>query len=176
MIASCLEEIMWLHRKALLTLLSLVIAPTIVYGDDGVERLNSVMVNPRKVANYIAKEFVCFSAKPRSVFEDSVNPISDRTFQMARNLGPMYMKVYGDSSQLELQMDGFARNGEDSGLVLITPNGWRAFHKWAQEAGLVPVIVLDYEQDSWKPKDALKVLTVANKLGITNCLWQLGTG
>ncbi|XP_065075486.1 uncharacterized protein LOC135699212 [Ochlerotatus camptorhynchus] len=166
---------MWLHRKALLTLLSLVIAPTIVYGDS-VEQLTSVMVNPRKVTNYIAKEFACFSAKPRSVFQDSLNPISDKTFQMAKNLGPMYMKVYGDSSQLELKMDGFAGNEEDSGLVQITPNGWRAFNKWAQEAGLVPVFVLDYSEDSWKPRNALKVLTVANKLGITNCLWQLGTG
>ncbi|KXJ75767.1 uncharacterized protein LOC134285673 isoform X2 [Aedes albopictus] len=156
--------------------LALLVVLVEFYETGAEDPMASVMVNPRKVINHIAREFVCFSAKPRSVFEDSLNPVSETTFQMAKKLSPMYMKVYGDSSQLELQMDGFVVKEDDSELVQITPNGWRAFDRWAQEAGLVPVFVLDYGEHSWKPRNALKVLTVANKLGITNCLWQLGVG
>ncbi|XP_055643760.1 uncharacterized protein LOC129779970 [Toxorhynchites rutilus septentrionalis] len=159
---------MWLIIAALVVAAN---SPAQVSGEDN--RL-SVVVNPKNVINYISKEFVCFSAKPRNVFENSLNPISEKSFLMAKNLGPMFLKVYGDSSQLELQIESRNDRSGDSDLIQITPNGWRAFNEWAQQAGVIPIFVLDYEQANWKPTGALKVLTVAKKLGVQNCLWQLG--
>lgn len=181
-------RIMWLKSAAFVTLMVVIVSIASVYGkeennqkqeeeeQEELQQSPSVMVDSQKVINNIAQEFVCFSAKPRTVFEDALNPISETTFKMAKQLSPSYLKVYADSSQMELQMEAFSVREEQSELIQITPNGWRAFDKWAQEAGMVPIFVLDYSGDSWKPNSALKVLMVANSLGITNCLWQLGTG
>ncbi|XP_039444358.1 uncharacterized protein LOC120424333 [Culex pipiens pallens] len=135
-----------------------------------------VTINTKNVVNYIDKEFVSFLAEPKAVFADSINPVNEQSFQMTRSLGPMYMKVYCDSSQLELQIDGVG-GADDPTLVQITPKGWRAFNEWVKQAGVLPIFVIDYEVNGgWKPKSALRMLTVANKLGIRNCLWQLGSG
>ncbi|XP_058447319.1 uncharacterized protein LOC131427789 [Malaya genurostris] len=144
-----------------------------VYGAE--ENSVSVVINPRNVINYISQEFVGFSAQPRTVFEDSINPISETSFLMARNLGPMYFKVFGDSGQLELNMAGSSETLFDTELIQLTPNGWKAFDEWAELAGVIPVFVIDYSGENWKPKSALRVLTVAHKLGIRDCLWQLGS-
>ncbi|XP_058812408.1 uncharacterized protein LOC131676970 [Topomyia yanbarensis] len=161
---------MWLRVAVL------VIAASLSDCYDTEEDLISVVINPRSVINYISQEFVGFSAQPKSVFEESVNPISETSFHMARNLGPMYVKVFGDADQLELNMAGSGEMGSDTDLIQLTPNGWKAFDEWAELAGVIPVFVLDYSGECWKPKTALKLLTVAHKLGIRDCLWQLGSG
>lgn len=149
---------------------------TVLSFSNGEAIVVGVTINTNHVVNYIDKEFVSFLAEPKAVFADSINPVNEQSFQMTRSLGPMYMKVYCDSSQLELQIDGVG-GADDPTLVQITPKGWRAFNEWVKQAGVVPIFVIDYEVNGgWKPKSALRMLTVANKLGIRNCLWQLGTG
>ncbi|XP_053698745.1 uncharacterized protein LOC128745691 [Sabethes cyaneus] len=164
---------MWLSVSTLLLPAILVCG---VYGteEDGVI---SVVIHPKQVINYISQEFVCFSAQPKNVFDGSLNPISDASFQMAKSVGPMYVKVFSDSDQLLLNMDGSGETTDaDAELVRLTPNGWKAFDDWAEQVGVIPIFVLDYDESYWKPKHALKTLTVAHKLGIKDCLWQLGNG
>ncbi|XP_055539244.1 uncharacterized protein LOC129726491 [Wyeomyia smithii] len=163
---------MWLCISALL------LPAILVCGADGTEEdgVINVVINPKHVINYISQEFVCFSAQPKNVFDGPLNPISDASFQMAKNVGPMYVKVFSDSDQLLLNMDGSSETNGDAELVQLTPNGWKAFDDWAEQVGVIPIFVLDYSESSWKPKHALKTLTVAHKLGIKDCLWQLGNG
>uniref|UniRef100_A0A182VS35 Heparanase n=1 Tax=Anopheles minimus TaxID=112268 RepID=A0A182VS35_9DIPT len=151
------------------------------FGSETVRQLG-VSVNTKRLANVLVDEFVSFYAKPQDIFDGQGNPISETSFLMAQSLGGTYLKVLADSSQLHLQTiagESVIGQPDDLELVQISANAWQAFYEWARRANLVPVFVLDYPNDDdhqWDAKSALRVLTVANTLGIAECRWQLGNG
>lgn len=53
---------------------------------------------------------------------------------------------------------------------------WKNLHKWTNEHNFVAVIQLEYDSTTWKARDTLRLLGVANDIGIKNCVWQLGSG
>ncbi|XP_049281490.1 uncharacterized protein LOC125762907 [Anopheles funestus] len=151
-----------------------------VFGSETVRQLG-VSVNTKRLANVLGDEFISFYAKPQDIFDGQGNPISETSFLMAQSLGGTFVKVIADSSQLHLQTTGgesVIGRPDDLELVQISASAWQAFYEWARRANIVPVFVLDYPQDGdqWNAKNALRILTVANTLGVTKCRWQLGNG
>ncbi|XP_053659740.1 uncharacterized protein LOC128708786 [Anopheles marshallii] len=154
--------------------------PPPVYGSETVRQL-AASVNTKRLANVLVDEFISFYAKPQDIFDGQGNPISETSFLMAQSLGGANLKVIADSTQLHLQThDGESVIGkpDDMELVQISGSAWQAFYEWARRAKLVPVFVLDYPNDGerWDAANALRILTVANTLGIGECRWQLGNG
>ncbi|XP_055585111.1 uncharacterized protein LOC129737964 [Uranotaenia lowii] len=137
----------------------------------------SVSLNSRKVIGRINEKFVSFSANPRDFMDASGDSYSDASLLMARKLSPMFLKVLGDStSNQQLQTDDIDGNWqEDSELIQLSSKGWNALNELMVQTG-VPIFVLDYKPDSWTPKNALRMLSVAKKLGVNRSLWQLGDG
>ncbi|XP_035894482.1 uncharacterized protein LOC118504293 [Anopheles stephensi] len=149
-------------------------------GSEPVRQLG-VSVNTKRLANVLGDEFISFYAKPQDIFDGQGNPISETSFQMAQSLGGTFLKVVADSSQLHLQTaagESVIGQPEDMELVQISAGAWQAFYEWARRAHLMPVFVLDYPTDGgqWDAKNALRILTVASTLGISECRWQLGNG
>jgi hypothetical protein len=92
---------------------------------------------------------------------------------MAKSLSPAYLKIFGRKSSLKLTSSKI--RSPQNRYIEVTPQGWKSFNQWAIQAGIIPVIVLDWSPKTWQPKDVLNVLAVANSLGVRKCLWQLGT-
>lgn len=53
---------------------------------------------------------------------------------------------------------------------------WKNLNKWTNKHNFVAVIQLEYDMSSWKARDTLRLLGVANDIGIKDCVWQLGSG
>lgn len=58
----------------------------------------------------------------------------------------------------------------------IDPTDLLALSNWMRLTNLQPIIALPYNPNNWNPRDVIKVLGIADKLGIKDCIWQLGSG
>ncbi|XP_037943903.1 uncharacterized protein LOC119676719 [Teleopsis dalmanni] len=86
--------------------------------------------------------------------------------QMATTLGDSYIKFIGDYF--------FAANAETK-LRNPTKVIWKGFNRWTRAVNWTMVIPVPYTPGDWEPMHALKILNTSYMVGISDCIWQLGT-
>lgn len=93
-------------------------------------------------------------------------------------MGPAFIKL-NVNPHLKLHEGNTLEQMEESNKAKQFEFGvqeWRNLHKWANKHRFTPVVQLEYDAASWKARDTLSVLGVANDIGIKNCVWQFGSG
>lgn len=60
--------------------------------------------------------------------------------------------------------------------TVINPADLLELSNWMRLTNLQPIIALPYNPNKWNPRDVIKVLGMADNLGIRDCIWQLGSG
>lgn len=119
-----------------------------------------VQLSLRKSINSVSDNYISFALDPR-ISWDSIT-ISNATLTMAKSLSPANIRV--------------AENQKADSIIEKSPNDWKNFYDWIKNSGFKPIFTLNYNPQSWQPRNALKMLTVANNLEIKDCIWQLGSG
>lgn len=119
-----------------------------------------VQLSLRKPVNSVSDKYISFSLDPRIAW-DTIK-ISNATLTMAKSLSPAYIRV--------------SENQKADSIIEKSPNDWKIFYDWIKNSGFKPIFTLNYNPQTWQPRNALKMLTLANNLEIKDCIWQLGSG
>lgn len=104
-----------------------------------------------------------------NIFSDLVN-----TTVLAKNLGSAYLKINGGTGNQFTLDDETIPLKENQ--VRILPSDWKLLHQWLSRTSLKPVISLPYSSKQWSPRDIISVMGISSRLGVRNCIWQLGSG
>lgn len=93
---------------------------------------------------------------------------------LARNVGKAYIKINGGTTnQFTLDDSTISVNEKQ---VRILPSDWQALHQWLSKTNLKPIVALPYTSKQWSPRNIISILGLSNRLGVRNCIWQLGSG
>lgn len=119
-----------------------------------------VQLSLRKPINRVSDKYISYSLDSGLAW-DTVK-ITDATLTMAKSLAPAYIRV--------------SENQNVDSIIEKSPKDWKIFYDWIKSSGLKPIFTLNYNPQTWQPRNALRMLTLANSLEIKDCIWQLGSG
>lgn len=119
-----------------------------------------VQLSLRKPINTVSDNYISFALNPKIAW-DTIK-ISNATLTMAKSLSPAYIRV--------------SENQKADSIIEKSPNDWKTFYDWIKNSGFKPIFTLNYNPQTWQPRNALRMLTLANNLEIKDCIWQLGSG
>lgn len=132
-----------------------------------------VQMNLMKPIVTLNENFVSYSINSRHVLHSITTMVQDTPKSNPLSiLSPGYIKV---NLSPALNHDGTIQQIE-SGATDYGLKQMQILNEWANQNGFTMIIQVEYTPDSWRSKDALNMLGVANDYGITNCIWQLGSG
>lgn len=126
-----------------------------------------VQLNINRPINDVSSKFVSFSMKPEDLYRALDGPKRKTITRMASMLGNAHIKFIGDYNFAEMT---------ETRLRNPTKIVWKGFNKWSTAVNWSMIIPVPYTPNSWDPMHALKILNTSQLVGITNCIWQLGTG
>lgn len=154
--------------KLLLPVITVVLCVLSAYCDDKL-----VQINLKKSFNVPSNgNFISFSMDDYRL-QFSKIPIDDKEFSLRlKQISPSYVRTPLTNS--------FFPSNETNDVNIseldLNVDDWKKYYDWLNSVGMTPIFSIPYYPRMWKPKNVLKILSVAFNLGITDCIWQLGIG
>uniref|UniRef100_A0A336LV33 CSON000744 protein n=1 Tax=Culicoides sonorensis TaxID=179676 RepID=A0A336LV33_CULSO len=137
-----------------------------------------IQINFKKPINQISDKYVSFNIDAKYLLNGYYTRwLSNSTEDIFDTLGPAYIKL-NMSPELKFESGATLEQIDEINLKRQIEFGiqeWKNLQKWTEKHNFVAVIQLDYDQSTWKARDTLRLLGVANDIGIKNCVWQLGS-
>ncbi|XP_030370825.1 uncharacterized protein LOC115621345 [Scaptodrosophila lebanonensis] len=125
-----------------------------------------VQLHVNRPYNDVSEKFVSFAVKPEDLYDALDGPNRKALTGMAAMLGDSYVKFIGDFY--------FATNAPKR-LRNPTKIIWKGFNRWTRAVNWTMIIPVPYAPDEWDSMHTLKILNTSYMVGITDCIWQLGT-
>ncbi|XP_069961697.1 uncharacterized protein [Bactrocera oleae] len=126
-----------------------------------------VQLNVNRPLNDVNEKFVSFTVEPSDLYH-ALDGLNRKTLtQMATMLGTSYIK-FSDDYNFIPDTDTKYRNP--------TKTIWKGFNRWTSAVNWTMIMPLPYEAGEWDPMESLRILNSSYSTGITDCIWQLGTG
>ncbi|XP_060645507.1 uncharacterized protein LOC132784120 [Drosophila nasuta] len=125
-----------------------------------------VQLHVNRPYNDVSEKFVSFAVKPEDMYDALDGKNRKAVTSMAALLGDAYVKFTGDFY--------FATNAPTR-LRNPTKIIWKGFNRWTRAVNWTMIIPVPYAPDEWDSMHTLKILNTSYMVGITDCIWQLGT-
>ncbi|KAL7727758.1 hypothetical protein ACLKA6_008090 [Drosophila palustris] len=125
-----------------------------------------VQLHVNRPYNDVSEKFVSFAVKPEDMYDALDGKNRKAVTSMAALLGDAYVKFIGDFY--------FATNAPTR-LRNPTKIIWKGFNRWTRAVNWTMIIPVPYAPDEWDSMHTLKILNTSYMVGITDCIWQLGT-
>ncbi|XP_030559106.1 uncharacterized protein LOC115761479 [Drosophila novamexicana] len=125
-----------------------------------------VQLHVNRPYNDVNEKFVSFAVKPEDLYDALDGKSRKAVTSMAALLGDAYVKFIGDFY--------FASNAPQR-LRNPTKIIWKGFNRWTRAVNWTMIIPVPYAPDEWDSMHTLKILNTSYMVGITDCIWQLGT-
>ncbi|KAH8288778.1 hypothetical protein KR054_009510 [Drosophila jambulina] len=125
-----------------------------------------VQLNVNRPYNDVNEKFVSFAVRPEDLYDALDGKNRKAVTNLANLLGDAHIKFIGDFY--------FASNAP-SRLRNPTKIIWKGFNRWTRAVNWTMIIPVPYAPDEWDSMHTLKILNTSYMVGITDCIWQLGT-
>ncbi|KAH8417446.1 hypothetical protein KR222_000051 [Zaprionus bogoriensis] len=125
-----------------------------------------VQLHVNRPYNDVSEKFVSFAVRPEDLYDALDGKNRKAVTSMAALLGDAYVKFVGDFY--------FATNAPTR-LRNPTKIIWKGFNRWTRAVNWTMIIPVPYAPDEWDSMHTLKILNTSYMVGITDCIWQLGT-
>ncbi|XP_058982868.1 uncharacterized protein LOC101898197 isoform X2 [Musca domestica] len=125
-----------------------------------------VQLNINRPVNDVSDKFVSFTMKPEDLYEALDGSHRKSITRMASMLSHSHLKFVGDY---------YFATKKNTKLRNPTKIVWKGFNKWTRALDWTMVIPVPYTPNDWDPMHSLKILNNSQAVGITDCIWQLGT-
>ncbi|XP_017035955.1 uncharacterized protein [Drosophila kikkawai] len=125
-----------------------------------------VQLNVNRPYNDVNEKFVSFAVRPEDLYDALDGKSRKAVTNLANLLGDAHIKFIGDFY--------FASNAPTR-LRNPTKIIWKGFNRWTRAVNWTMIIPVPYAPDEWDSMHTLKILNTSYMVGITNCIWQLGT-
>ncbi|KAH8382341.1 hypothetical protein KR009_002965 [Drosophila setifemur] len=125
-----------------------------------------VQLHVNRPYNDVNEKFVSFAVRPEDLYDALDGKNRKAVTNMANMLGDAHLKFVGDFY--------FASNAPTR---LRNPSKiiWKGFNRWTKAVNWTMIIPVPYGPDEWDSMHTLKILNTSYMVGITDCIWQLGT-
>ncbi|XP_017013626.2 uncharacterized protein [Drosophila takahashii] len=125
-----------------------------------------VQLHVNRPYNDVNEKFVSFAVRPEDLYDALDGKNRKAVTNLANLLGDAHIKFVGDFY--------FASNAP-SRLRNPTKIIWKGFNRWTRAVNWTMIIPVPYAPDEWDSMHTLKILNTSYMVGITDCIWQLGT-
>ncbi|XP_059217813.1 uncharacterized protein LOC106095284 isoform X2 [Stomoxys calcitrans] len=125
-----------------------------------------VQLNINRPVNDVSDKFVSFTMKPEDLYEALDGSHRKSITRMASMLDHSHIKFVGDY---------YFASETNTKLRNPTKIVWKGFNKWTRAMDWSMIIPVPYTPNDWDPMHAFKILNNSQAVGITDCIWQLGT-
>ncbi|ALC46096.1 CG14309 [Drosophila busckii] len=125
-----------------------------------------VKLHVNRPYNDVHEKFVSFVVKPEDLYDALDGKHRKAVTSMAALLGDAFVKFDGDFY--------FASNAPTR-LRNPTKIIWKGFNRWTRAVNWTMIIPVPYAPEEWDSMHTLKILNTSYMVGITDCIWQLGT-
>ncbi|XP_017101696.2 uncharacterized protein [Drosophila bipectinata] len=125
-----------------------------------------VQLHVNRPYNDVNEKFVSFAVRPEDLYDALDGKNRKAVTNMATLLGDAHIKFVGDFY--------FASNAPTR-LRNPTKIIWKGFNRWTRAVNWTMIIPVPYAPDEWDSMHTLKILNTSYMVGITDCIWQLGT-
>ncbi|EDW80570.1 uncharacterized protein Dwil_GK11492 [Drosophila willistoni] len=125
-----------------------------------------VQLHVNRPYNDVSEKFVSFAVKPEDLYDALDGKNRKAVTSMAALLGDAYIKFIGDFY--------FATNAPTR-LRNPTKIIWKGFNRWTRAVNWTMIVPVPYAPDEWDSMHTLKILNTSYMVGISDCIWQLGT-
>ncbi|EDV93301.1 GH19226 [Drosophila grimshawi] len=125
-----------------------------------------VQLHVNRPYNDVSEKFVSFAVRPEDLYDALDGKNRKAVTSMAALLEDAYVKFVGDFY--------FATNAPKR-LRNPTKIIWKGFNRWTSAVNWTMIIPVPYAPDEWDSMHTLKILNSSYMVGITDCIWQLGT-
>ncbi|XP_001358544.4 uncharacterized protein [Drosophila pseudoobscura] len=125
-----------------------------------------VQLHVNRPYNDVNEKFVSFAVRPEDLYDALDGKNRKAVTSMATLLGDAHIKFVGDFY--------FATNAPTR-LRNPTKIIWKGFNRWTRAVNWTMIIPVPYAPDEWDSMHTLKILNSSYMVGITDCIWQLGT-
>ncbi|XP_037732639.1 uncharacterized protein LOC119563360 [Drosophila subpulchrella] len=125
-----------------------------------------VQLHVNRPYNDVNEKFVSFAVRPEDLYDALDGKNRKAVTNLANLLGDAHIKFVGDFY--------FASNAP-SKLRNPTKIIWKGFNRWTRAVNWTMIIPVPYAPDEWDSMHTLKILNTSYMVGITDCIWQLGT-
>ncbi|KAH8268035.1 hypothetical protein KR018_007428 [Drosophila ironensis] len=125
-----------------------------------------VQLHVNRPYNDVNEKFVSFAVRPEDLYDALDGKNRKAVTNLATLLGDSHVKFIGDFY--------FASNAPTR-LRNPTKIIWKGFNRWTRAVNWTMIIPVPYAPDEWDSLHTLKILNTSYMVGITNCIWQLGT-
>ncbi|XP_016987551.2 uncharacterized protein LOC108050389 [Drosophila rhopaloa] len=125
-----------------------------------------VQLNVNRPYNDVNEKFVSFAVRPEDLYDALDGKNRKAVTSLANLLGDAHIKFVGDFY--------FASNAPTR-LRNPTKIIWKGFNRWTKAVNWTMIIPVPYAPDEWDSMHTLKILNTSYMVGITDCIWQLGT-
>ncbi|KAJ6634250.1 Heparanase [Pseudolycoriella hygida] len=144
----------------------------LIYSNYAEEVLIQIVV--KKPINTVSDRYVSFSMDPGHLLDLYLTPnkLASTTI-LAQNLGSAYIKINGGKST-EFTLDDKSIPSKLN-QIRILPADWQALHQWIKKTNLKAIVTLPYSSTDWSPRNVMNILGISHRLGVSDCLWQLGS-
>ncbi|XP_016948360.1 uncharacterized protein LOC108023410 [Drosophila biarmipes] len=125
-----------------------------------------VQLHVNRPYNDVNEKFVSFAVRPEDLYDALDGKNRKAVTNLANLLGDSHIKFVGDFY--------FASNAPTK-LRNPTKIIWKGFNRWTRAVNWTMIIPVPYAPDEWDSMHTLKILNTSYMVGITDCIWQLGT-
>ncbi|XP_033167090.1 uncharacterized protein LOC117145510 [Drosophila mauritiana] len=125
-----------------------------------------VQLHVNRPYNDVNEKFVSFAVRPEDLYDALDGKNRKAVTNLANLLGDAHIKFVGDFY--------FASNAPTR-LRNPTKIIWKGFNRWSRAVNWTMIIPVPYAPDEWDSMHTLKILNTSYMVGITDCIWQLGT-
>ncbi|XP_016943906.4 uncharacterized protein [Drosophila suzukii] len=125
-----------------------------------------VQLHVNRPYNDVNEKFVSFAVRPEDLYDALDGKNRKAVTNLANLLGDAHIKFVGDFY--------FASNAPTK-LRNPTKIIWKGFNRWTRAVNWTMIIPVPYAPDEWDSMHTLKILNTSYMVGITDCIWQLGT-
>ncbi|XP_052856087.1 LOW QUALITY PROTEIN: uncharacterized protein LOC128264569 [Drosophila gunungcola] len=125
-----------------------------------------VQLHVNRPYNDVNEKFVSFAVRPEDLYDALDGKNRKAVTSLANLLGDAHIKFVGDFY--------FASNAPTR-LRNPTKIVWKGFNRWTRAVNWTMIIPVPYAPDEWDSMHTLKILNTSYMVGITDCIWQLGT-
>ncbi|XP_075147960.1 uncharacterized protein LOC142221953 isoform X2 [Haematobia irritans] len=125
-----------------------------------------VQLNINRPVNDVSDKFISFTMKPEDLYEALDGSHRKSITRMASLLNHSHLKFVGDY---------YFASETNTKLRNPTKIVWKGFNKWTRAMDWSMIIPVPYAPNDWDPMHAFKILNNSQAVGITDCIWQLGT-
>ncbi|XP_034661523.1 uncharacterized protein LOC117897048 [Drosophila subobscura] len=125
-----------------------------------------VQLHVNRPYNDVSEKFVSFAVRPEDLYDALDGKNRKAVTSMATLLGEAHIKFVGDF---------YFASKAPTRLRNPTKIIWKGFNRWTRAVNWTMIIPVPYAPDEWDSMHTLKILNSSYMVGITDCIWQLGT-